>query len=119
MLLAHPEALEFSESSLSAGRVRVAVTQTHQIVGFATTVLADDALELVDLFTDPAWLRRGVASRLIGDVVAHAIANGLNRVTVTGNPHAFQFYQHVGFEADGEVATPFGPGLRMHLNVLA
>jgi GNAT superfamily N-acetyltransferase len=117
MLLAHPEALEFSESSLSAGRVRVAVAQTQQIVGFATTVLADNALELVDLFTDPAWMRRGVASRLISDVVAYAIAGGIPRITVTGNPHAAPFYQHAGFEADGEVATPFGPGLRMHLNV--
>ena len=35
------------------------------------------------------------------------------RVDVVANPNALGFYQKVGFDQLGEVATQFGPGLRM------
>ena len=114
-LVDHPEALVFSAASLSGGRVRVATIELDLIVGFATTVTGDGFVELVDLFTDPDWMRRGVATALIDDVVAFATAIGVSRVSVIGNPHATQFYQQAGFVTAGRVGTDFGPGLRMHL----
>jgi GNAT superfamily N-acetyltransferase len=114
-LIAHPEALVFSETSLSAGRVRVATVEPDLIVGFATTVIEPGFLELVDLFTDPEWMRRGVATTLIRDIVEFATSIGVARVSVIANPHASDFYQGVGFVAEGHTPTAFGQGLRMHL----
>ena len=67
-LLDHPEALVYPATSLSAGRARVATVMPDLIAGFATTVTEFGFLELVDLFTDPDWMRRGVATALIKDV---------------------------------------------------
>jgi GNAT superfamily N-acetyltransferase len=114
-LVDHPEALVFSPTSLSGGRVRVATIEPNLIVGFATTVTEVDFLELVDLFTDPKWMRQGVATTLIRDVVEFATTIGVARISVIGNRHALDFYQRVGFVAEGHAATDFGQGLRMHL----
>jgi GNAT superfamily N-acetyltransferase len=117
VLLEHPAALEFDASSLTEARVRVLVEGGVQVVGFATTRAIEDSLELVDLFTDPQWMRRGVATRLIADIVSYARASGFLFITVTGNPHALQFYERVGFINEGEASTEFGPGHRMRLVV--
>jgi len=116
-LVHHPEALVYASTSLSAGRVRVATVDPDLIVGFATTATDKGFLELVDLFTDPDWMRRGVATTLIDDVVAFAKSLGVGRVSVTGNPHALDFYRRVGFVAGGLVATEFGEGFRMNLTI--
>ena len=95
-LVDHPEALVFDATSLAAGRARVATIVPDLIAGFATTVTELGFLELVDLFTDPDWMRRGVATALINDAVAFATTVGADRVSVTGNPHALEFYQQAG-----------------------
>jgi GNAT superfamily N-acetyltransferase len=115
-LLAHPEVLVMKPDGVADGRTRVA-TQTDDIVGFATTVLVDDVLDLQDLFVDPDWMRRGVGSRLVRDTAAIARRRGIARVVVTANPHAMAFYEALGFVPGSEVETLFGPGLRMHLSV--
>ncbi|MFI5053660.1 MAG: GNAT family N-acetyltransferase [Acidimicrobiia bacterium] len=116
-LLANPEALVFEDASIHQQRTRVAVAD-GRVVGFATTLAtAVEAMELEDLFVDPDWMRRGVARSLILDVVELARARGTTRVDVTANPHALAFYETAGFVIDGTVATQFGPGLRMHLEV--
>jgi GNAT superfamily N-acetyltransferase len=86
-------------------------------VGFATTVTKDGFVELVDLFTHPDWMRRGVATALIDDVVLFAAALGVSLLSVIGNPHATPFYQQAGFVTDSHLGSDFGPGLRMHLTV--
>jgi GNAT superfamily N-acetyltransferase len=116
-LVDHPEALVFSADSLSSGRVRVAIIESDLIVGFATTVTKDGFVELVDLFTDPDWMRRGVATALINDVVAFASAVDVSRVSVIGNPHATPFYQQAGFVTESHAGSDFSPGLRMHLPI--
>jgi GNAT superfamily N-acetyltransferase len=73
---------------------------------------------LEDLFTDPDWMRQGVATALIDDAVERARLNGIPRIEVTGNTHALAFYESAGFVRDGEVVTPFGStAVRMHLPV--
>jgi GNAT superfamily N-acetyltransferase len=116
-LLAHPELLEFAPTTLADGRVRVATDQSGRVVGFATTAMDDGHLELVDLFVDPDWMRRGVGRKLLLDAVVFAKTMGIARIEVTGNHHACAFYAAAGFVRDKEVATEFGAASRMHLDV--
>jgi len=109
-LLAHPEALEFAGDAVGEGLTRVAVVD-GRIVGFAT-LLGDGELE--DLFVDPDWMRRGIGRALVLDAVVLAPAHGLDRIEVTANGEALDFYESVGFVFDGEVETAFGRGSRMH-----
>ena len=66
-----PDALEFSDRAVADGRVRVAVID-DRIVGFATVLVTRQIGELEDLFVDPDWTRRGIATALVLDALAHA-----------------------------------------------
>ena len=114
-LLAHPDVLVFDDAPVREQRTRVAVTG-GRIVGFSTTRAVGDFLELDDLFVDPEWMRRGVGTELVRDMVATARSGNFGRVEVTANEHARAFYESVGFVFDGMTQTRFGPGLRMHLD---
>jgi GNAT superfamily N-acetyltransferase len=116
VLLSHPEALVFEDTSIRDGRTRVAVGD-GRIVGFATTRDVGDTCDLDDLFVDPEWMRRGVARLLVSDAARLARARGRSRIEVIANPHALDFYEAVGFVADEAVETEFGTGTRMHLDV--
>ena len=63
---------------------QVAVGADDEILGFTTLPLDACALEIEDLFVDPDWMRTGVASRLVEDLVATASRNGVRRMAVTG-----------------------------------
>ena len=116
-ILAHPEVLEYSDEWVRRGFTRVATNDGGRILGFATAVPIGDAMELEDLFVDPDWMRQGIGRALIGDVVGRARTANVRRLDVTANPHAFEFYQAVGFMLDGDADTRFGPASRMHLDV--
>ncbi len=115
-LLAHPEALVLDGVAVREARTRVALVD-DQIVGFATLRPVGSAMELDDLFVDPNFMRRGIASGLMRDAADLARARGVARIEVTANGHALAFYEHAGFEAAGTVETDFGPGIRMHLDL--
>lgn len=114
-LLAHPEVLEFSDGPVRDGRTRVA-TVDGVVVGFATPVWGDDAVELEDLFVDPRWMRRGVAMALVRDLVA-AARGRVGRIEVSANPHAAAFYEAAGFVVDGVANLRWGVAPRMHLDI--
>jgi GNAT superfamily N-acetyltransferase len=116
ILLANPDALEFSLPPL--GRSRVVVADDGRIVGFATPLVEGDAIELEDLFVDPDWMRRGVGRALVSDAMELARRRAVSRIEVTANPHALSFYEKTGFIADHETETRFGPSARMHLAVV-
>ena len=101
-LEAHPEALDYE--LLPGARTRLAEID-GRVVGFAT-VLPDRELE--DLFVDPDYMRRGLATALVRDAG--------RPLTVTANPHALAFYERVGFVVEGRDDTPGGPGHRMRLS---
>ena len=115
-LLAHPDFLELSERGVNDGRTRVADAD-GRVIGFATWLGTGDVTEIEDLFVDPDWMRRGVGRALVQDLISLAHRRGVRRVEVTGNPHASDFYERVGFTHDHEVETLLGPGLRMHLDL--
>ena len=116
LLLAHPEHLELGREALVEERVRVAEVD-GMAVGFATTRRAGDAAELEDLFVRPEWMRHGMATALIEDVIERERLAGVARLEVTANPHARAFYDRVGFRGDERVETPLGAGTRLHLHV--
>ncbi|MDR3648980.1 MAG: GNAT family N-acetyltransferase [Acidimicrobiales bacterium] len=116
-LLSHPESLVFSDDAVRQGRTRVAVESEGDIVGFASWVVNDNAIELEDLFVEPQWMRRGVGRALVLDAVAIARTRSFDTLEVTANPHAQEFYEDVGFVVDYAVETDFYPGQRMHRDV--
>lgn len=114
----HPDAIAVSSRDVAAGNVRVAEGPEGAILGFF--VLGDrtgDAAELDGLFVEPDAMHRGIGRSLVADAVAVARSRGCERIEVTANPRALDFYVKTGFVDDGVVQTQFGPGLRMHLSV--
>ena len=103
-IAAHPDEFGLDEANVVEGRTRVAVVD-GQVVGFGTLV----GSELEDLFTDPDWMRQGIATALVQDV-----ASAAPRIDLTANPHALAFYESVGFVEDGIAETCGGPAVRMH-----
>ena len=113
LLLAHPEVLVITAEDLAGGRTRAAI-DADRIVGFATVVRGEAALELDALFVDPERMRQGIATALVDDALSLARELGLDRIEVMGNDHAMAFYLAAGFEVVGVVDTPLGvPAARL------
>ncbi|MBV9952301.1 MAG: GNAT family N-acetyltransferase [Acidimicrobiia bacterium] len=113
-LVAHPEVLEIEGEAL-AGSTVAAVDGT--VIGFIRLVRGDGTADLEDLFVDPDWMRRGVASDLVRHEADAARRAGVARIDLTANLHALAFYESVGFVLDGEEQTRFGPAALMHLDL--
>ena len=114
MLLAHPEHLILGPEGLNEGRTHVA-EEDGSVVGFATWTEADGVTELEDLFVDPGWTRRGIATALVNRIVEVLRARGVERLEVTANPHAMGFYTAIGFVRCGTASTEFSQAPRMVL----
>ena len=114
LLAAHPEFLILAPAALEEGRTLVAETD-GRIVGFVTTIVAGEHCEIEDLFVDPAWMRRGVASQLMVEAAAMVRSGGATLIEVTANGHALAFYESAGFVVDREMDLEYGHGFRMHL----
>ena len=115
-LLAHPEYLTLGRRGLAEGRTHVA-EEDGSLVGFATWAQAGRVFELEDLFVDPEWMRRGIATALVKRIAGVVRAQGAERLEVTANAHALAFYTAAGFVDCGVSDTEFGPARRMVLAV--
>jgi GNAT superfamily N-acetyltransferase len=115
-LLAHPEYLILGPEGLAEGRTHVA-EQDGSVVGFATWAETAGAIELEDLFVDPGYRRRGIATALVSRIAEVVRALGAERLEVTANPHALGFYRAAGFTACGVATTHFGAAPRMVLAI--
>jgi GNAT superfamily N-acetyltransferase len=115
-LLAHPEHLILGPEGLNDGRTLVA-EEDGSVVGFATWTAADGVIELEDLFVDPDWTRRGLATALLNGIAEVLRARGVERLEVTANPHAMGFYTASGFVHCGVAGTEFGEAPRMVLAI--
>ncbi len=107
-ILANPDQALLDEEPVLEGKTRVAIVDAR-VVGFATLI----GSELEDLFVDPDWMRRGIATALVRDAVENG---GVERIDVTANGHARAFYESVGFVHDGPAETTGGQAFRMHLD---
>ena len=116
-LLAHPEYLILGPEGLAEGRMYVAEGD-GSVVGFATWAEEPGGtIELEDVFVDPDWRRRGIATALLGHVVDVLRARGVRYLEVTANPHAEGFYSAAGFTDCGVAETVFGPSPRKRLTI--
>jgi GNAT superfamily N-acetyltransferase len=115
-LLAHPEHLILGPEGLNEGRTLVA-EEDGLVVGFATWTDVDGVVELEDLFVDPDWTRRGIATALVKGTAEVVRARGVERLEVTANPHAMGFYTGIGFIRCGVARTEFGQAPRMVLAI--
>jgi GNAT superfamily N-acetyltransferase len=115
-LLAHPEHLILGPEGLAEGRTYVA-DEDGSVVGFATWAEADGTIDLEDLFVDPGWRRRGIATALVSRIVEVLRARGVEFLEVTANPHAREFYRAAGFTDCGVAETDFGAAPRMRLAI--
>ena len=115
-LLAHPEYLILGPEGLAEGRTHVA-EQDGSVVGFATWVETAGTVELEDLFVDPDYRRRGIASALVSRIAEVLREQGAECLEVTANPHALAFYRAAGFIECGTAETDFGAAPRMVLTL--
>jgi GNAT superfamily N-acetyltransferase len=119
-LLAHPEYLILGPEGLAEGRMYVAEEDDGSVVGFATwawAAQADGTIELEDLFVDPDWRRRGIATALVSHVVDVLRTRGVRCLEVTANTHAEGFYSAAGFVDCGVAETAFGASPRKRLTI--
>ena len=115
-LLAHPGYLMLGPDGLAEGRTHVA-EEDGSVVGFATWARAGRVFELEDLFVDPGWMRRGIATALVASIADAVRARGGERLEVTANEHALGFYTAAGFVDCGVTETEFGVARRMVLAI--
>lgn len=115
-LLAHPEYLILRPEGLAEGRTYVA-EEGGSVAGFAAWARADGVTELEDLFVDPGWRRRGIATALVSHIVDVLRAQGVRYLEVTANPHAEGFYNAAGFIDCGTAETVFGTAPRKRLTI--
>ncbi len=115
-LLANPEYLVLGPEALAEGRTYIA-EEEGSVVGFATWIEAGGIFELEDLFVDPGWRRRGIATALLNRIAQILRARGVERLEVTANPHALGFYRAAGFTDCGVADTVFGTAPRMVLAI--
>jgi ribosomal protein S18 acetylase RimI-like enzyme len=115
-LLAHPDYLILGPEGLAEGRTHVAEAD-GSLVGFATWAETAGTIELEDLFVDPGYMRRGIATALVSRIAEVLRARGVERLEVTANPHALGFYRTVGFVDCGVAETEFGAAPRMVLAI--
>jgi GNAT superfamily N-acetyltransferase len=115
-LLAHPEYLILGPQGLAEGRTHVA-DEDGSLAGFATWVEIAGTIELEDLFVDPGYMRRGIAAALVERIADVLRARGVERLEVTANPHALEFYRAAGFTDCGVAETEFGAAPRMLLAI--
>ena len=115
-LLAHPEYLNMGPEGLIEGRTYVA-DENGSVVGFASWAETEGAAELADLFVDPPWMRRGIATALVNRIVDVLRAQGAERLELTASPDALGFYRAVGFIDCGVTETAFGSAPRMVLTL--
>ena len=113
-LLAHQEYLILGPDGLAEGRTHVA-EQDGTVVGFATWAEAGGTIDLEDLFVDPDYRRRGIAAALVRRIAEVLRARGAERLEVTANPHAMEFYRSAGFTDCGTADTDFGTAPRLVL----
>jgi GNAT superfamily N-acetyltransferase len=112
-LLAHPYVIDLPVDQIAEGHVFVWM-EMGEALGFGVVLPRDDGdAELDGLFVEPDAWGRGIGRRLVDHSVAAARGRGCLALKVVANKRALGFYLKCGFQALGDVATRFSPGVRM------
>jgi GNAT superfamily N-acetyltransferase len=86
---------DFSPAGLARLAAFVAEEGGHA-VGWAALLRKSDGWWLEDLWVEPAWMGKGVGSRLFRHAAAHARSAGAKRLHWEAEPHAVEFYERMG-----------------------
>ena len=90
----------WTEMTIGGGTYARGALIEDRLVGYLFAVLVEDEAHLGNLAVDPVYRRRGIAQRLLGDLVAAARRRGGRRVTLEvreSNLEARKFYADNGF----------------------
>lgn len=85
-------------------RVYVVARSGSSVVGYAGTMLIGPDAHVTTIAVDPAWHRRGIATRMLALVCREAVAMGAEQVTLEvrmSNRGAQRLYQAFGFAPAG------------------
>ena len=116
-LLAHPEYLVLEPDGLTEGRTHVA-EENGSVVGFATWAETDNGcMELEDLFVDPKWMRRGIATGPRELRLRRPPVTGCSHPRSHGQPRRAGVLRAVGFIDIGVTQTAFGSAPQMQLRL--
>ena len=98
------DALRWELANTDVARLYVARTTTGALVAYAACWMIFDELHINSLGVDASWRRRGVARRLLGEVIRDGVAMGVTKATLEvrqSNAEARAFYEHLGFAIEG------------------
>jgi ribosomal-protein-alanine acetyltransferase len=95
----------WSEASLAGeidgpGRRAVVAVEGDEVVGYVVTLAGGDLVDLLRIAVSPSHQRRGVAGRLLDEVVQAAAADGAGRMLLevsAANAPALAFYAAADF----------------------
>ncbi len=67
---------------------------------------------IVNVFTEATWRRRGVARRIVEEIVAWARADGCDSIVLHASQEGRALYESIGFRATNEMRYASAPGMR-------
>ncbi len=87
------------------GRVyhHLAVFDGERVIGFARLHLEDGESRVFQVCVDRDYQRRGIATRLMQELIALTASQGRTDVVLDARDTAISFYEQLGFVAEGEV----------------
>jgi ribosomal-protein-alanine N-acetyltransferase len=94
----------FEEELERSNRVYVVARAGERVVGYAGLLMIADDGHVATVAVDPDWQRRGVATRLLRELVRGAMALGANQLTLevrASNLGAQELYRRFGFAPAG------------------
>jgi GNAT superfamily N-acetyltransferase len=69
----------------------------------APDLIVDEEAHIVNIYTDPAWRRRGIAALLMRHILDWTHAEGLARVNLHASPAGRPMYEQMGFVPTNEM----------------
>jgi GNAT superfamily N-acetyltransferase len=112
-LLAEPGVIDLPADQIAGGHVFV-WEEAGAVLGFGVVLPREDGdAELDGLFVEPDTWGRGIGRRLADHALEVARRRGCLALKVVANQRALGFYLKCSFQALGEVATRFSPGVAM------
>jgi GNAT superfamily N-acetyltransferase len=112
-LLAEPGVIDLPADQIADGHVFV-WEEAGAVLGFGVVLPREDGdAEFDGLFVEPDAWGRGIGRRLVDHALEVAQRRGCLALRVVANQRALGFYLKCGFQALGEVATRFSPGVAM------
>jgi predicted N-acetyltransferase YhbS len=92
------------------GQRLVVATRGGEIVGYYQLDGVPPIGALADLFVDPSCIGLGIGGLLYRDALTRAGQLGYRELMIDADPHAEDFYQHMGATRVGEVPSTVIPG---------